>query len=112
MLDVGLNEIRDLHAANIDKAWMGLSGTVVDESQTGLIDGVTASKVAATVVKSDRTNVVTYTLGSGSATANTYREFAVMLDGTVEYNRTTFTGEEHTSNDDIVVRQTFFYKNP
>ena len=111
VLDVGLNKIRDLHASNIDKAWVGTDGSAVSSSQTGLQAGVAASKVSVSITKSDKTNVVNYTLNSATATGNTFREFAAILDGDTEYNRVTFTGIEHTSSDEIVVRQTFFYKN-
>jgi len=108
----GLNRIRDLHADDIDKAWVGTDGTAVAESDTGLIAGVSASKLAVTISSTDKTNVINYTLPSTTATGNTYREFAVIKDGTVEYNRIVFTGLEHTTTDDIIVRQTFFYRNP
>ena len=112
MLLTGLNQIRDLHAANIDKAWMGTDSTAVTEAQTGLQAGVAASKLAVTITSADKTNVVNYTLPSTTGTGSTYREFSAILDGTVEYNRVVFTGLAHTSTDDIIVRQTFFYRNP
>lgn len=112
MLKVGLNKLRDLHDANIDKCWLGTEGTAVTESQTGLQTGVSATKIANTSTTADKTLVVNYTLPSTTATGNTYREFAVILDGTVEYNRVVFTGLGHTSTDDIIIRQTFFYRNP
>jgi len=112
MLGVGLNKIRDLHATNIDKAWMGTDGSAVTEAQTDLQAGVVASKQIVTVTSTDKTNVVNYTLPSTAGTGSTYREFAVIKDGVVAYNRVTFTGAEHTAADDIVVRQTIFYRNP
>ena len=112
ILLVGLNKLRDLHKDNIDKAWVGTDGSAVTESQTGLQSGVSATKIATTITQSDKTNVVNYTLPSTTGTGNTYREFAVIKDGTVEYNRVTFTGISHTANDDIVFRQTFVYRNP
>lgn len=112
MLKVGLNQIRDLHDTDLDKGWMGTDGSAATESQTGLQSGVAATKETVTVTQADKTNVVEYTLESDTGTGNTYREFAVIKDGVVEYNRTTFTGIAHTANDDVVVRQTFFYKNP
>lgn len=112
MLNVGLNKIRDLHASNIDKAWMGTDGSAIDVTQTGLQSGVSASKIAVTVTQSLKTNVINYILDAATATGNTYREFACILDGDTEYNRVTFTGIEHTSSDDIVVRQSIFYRNP
>ena len=112
MLGVGLNKIRDLHAANIDKAWMGTNGSAVTEAQTDLQAGVVASKLAVTITSTDKTNVINYTLPSTAAVGNTFREFAVIKDGVVAYNRVTFTGVEHTVADDIVVRQSIFYRNP
>ena len=112
MLLVGLNQIRDLHSAGIDKAHMGTDGSAVTEAQTGLQTAVVASKLAVTITSSDKTNVINYTLPSTAGTGSTYREFAVIKDGTVEFNRVTFTGVAHTANEDIVIRQTFFYRNP
>ena len=112
MLKVGLNAVRDAHSADIDKAWMGTDGTAPAESQTGLQSGTAATKLAVTIVATDKTNTVSYTLPSTTGTGSTYREFAVIDDGTVEYNRVTFTGIAHTAAEDIIVRQTFFYKNP
>jgi len=113
MLQNGLNRIRDLHATDIDYAWMGTSGTASSESQTGLIAPVIVSKVATTEVSTDKQNVFNYTLVSTTGTSNTYREFAIMhSSGTIEQSRVTFTGIEHTNADDIVVRQTIFYRNP
>ena len=111
-LSVGLNKIRDLHSATIDKAWLGTDGSAVSESQIGLQAGVTASKATVTIVASDKTNVVNYTLVSTTAVGVTVREFAIIDDGVVEYNRVTFTGASHTSADEIVVRQSLFYRNP
>ena len=112
ILLVGLNKIRDLHKDSIDKAQMGTDGSTVTEAQTGLQTAVAASKLDVTITQSDKTNVINYTLPSTTGTGNTYREFAVIDDGTVVYNRITFTGIDHTSSDDIVVRQTFVYRNP
>lgn len=112
ILKVGLNEIRDLHKDNIDKAWMGTDGSTVNEAQTGLQSGVSATKIDVTTSQSDKTNVVNYTLPTTSGVGNTYREFAIIKDGVVEYNRIPFTGIEHTANDDIVVQLTVFYRNP
>lgn len=112
ILDIGLNKIRDLHDSNIDKCWMGTDGSAVTASQTTLVAGVSASKIANTSTTADKTLVINYTLLSTVATGNTFREFAVILDGDTEYTRVTLTGIAHTSTDDIVVRQTFFYRNP
>lgn len=112
MLQNGLNKIRDLHAANIDKGWMGTDGSTVEETQTGLQSGESDSKLAVTITSQDKMNVINYTCDKDTAIGNTYREFAVILDGTVEYLRVTFTGIAHAANDDIVVRQSIFYRNP
>ena len=112
MLLVGLNKVRDLNGAGIDKAWLGTASTAVSEAQTGLQSGVTVSKQDVTITTADKTNVINYTLPSTTATGNTYREFAFMLDGDTEYNRVLLTGVAHSANDDVVVRQTVFYRNP
>ena len=111
-LTVGLNAIRDLHAAQIDKAWLGTDGSVVTEAQTGLQAGVDATKIAVTITSSDKQNVINYTCPSTVGVGNTFREVSFIKDGVVEYNRVTFTGIAHTANEDIVIRQTIFYKNP
>lgn len=112
MLLVGLNKIRDLVDTTIDKCHMGTSGAVVTEAQTALQTPVAASKLVSTSTTADKTLVINYTLPSTTGTGSTYREFAFIDDGTVEYNRVTFTGIEHTSTDDIIVRQSIFFKNP
>lgn len=112
MLKEGLNRIRDLHYNDIDYGQMGTNGTAASESQTGLQTAVATSKIAVTLTQADKTNVVNYTCPSTAATGNTFREFVTMKDGTADFNRTVFTGIAHTANDDIVIRQTFFYRNP
>lgn len=112
MLKEGLNSIRDLHAGAITSAQMGTDGTAPSESQTGLQFPITASLLAATVTKEDKTNVVNYTLDSTVATTFTMREFELTESDGTSQNRVTFTGIEHTDNEDIVVRQTIFYRNP
>ncbi len=112
MLTVGLNAIRDLIDATIDKCHMGTDGSIVTEAQTGLQTPVVASKLDSTSTTADKTLVINYTLPSTTATGSTYREFAVIDNGTVEYNRVTFTGIAHTATDDIVVRQSIFFRNP
>ncbi len=112
LLNSGLNKIRDLHAANIDIGWCGTDGSIVTEAQTGLQAGVVASKKTVTIASSDKTNVMNYTLYSTEAVGNTFREFTVTLDGTVEYTRVTFTGVAHTANDDVVIKHSIFYRNP
>jgi len=111
-LQNGINRTRDLVKNDIDKAWVGTSGAAFVETQTGLQTGVAATKIAVTISQSDKTNVINYTLPSTTGTGNTYREFAVIKDGVVEYNRVLVTGLEHTANEDLIFRQTFFYKNP
>lgn len=110
MLNTGLNKIRDLHKANIDKAWLGTDSTAYSESQTGLISGVSATKKDVVITSSDKTNMVEYTLTSAYGTGNTYREFSVIKDGVVEYNRVVTTGLQHTSSEDIIIQTVFTYK--
>lgn len=111
-LTSGLNNIRDLHATSVDKGWLGTSGTAVAESQTGLQAGIAGTKIAITRTYADKTNVFEYTCPSTTSAGSTFREFAIIDDGTVEYNRVVFTGVAHTANDDVIVRQTFYYDNP
>jgi len=80
-----------------------------------LINGIRSSILAVTLTTASQTNVIEYTLLSTIATAQTIREFATInSDGTtsVEFNRRTFTGVLHTDNDDVILRQTFYYRNP
>lgn len=112
MLKVGLNRIRDLHSDDIDKGYVGTDGTAATESQTALQAGVSATKLAIAVATADKVATFTYTLTSGVGTGNTYREFALIKDGTVEYNRVVFTGEAHTANDDMIITQSVYYDNP
>lgn len=115
MLIVGLNKIRDLHAVGITSAWLGTDGTLPVESQTGLQTAIYGSVQGVTITTSQQTNLVEYTCNSAIATSNTFREFSTMYSGagitTIEYNRRTFTGLLHEDNDDIVVKQLFYYMN-
>lgn len=112
LLAEGLNRLRDLHGADIDYGQMGTDGTAATESQTGLIAPISSAKILVTTSTATKTLVVNYTCPSTAATGNTFREFVTMKDGSADYNRITFTGIEHTASDDIVIRQTFFYRNP
>lgn len=113
MLLEGLNRIRDLHYADVDKGQLGTDGTAASESQTGLVTAVGATKLAVTKQQSEKTNTFTYTLPSTTGTGSTYREFEIISDAnSVDYNRITFTGIAHTVNDDLVFTQTISYLNP
>ena len=109
----GLNDIRDLHRAQVDKGELGTDGTAPNESQTDLVAGVGATELAVTITSADKTNVFSYVLLSGVGAGNTYREFKIedSVNG-VNYDRCTFTGVAHTANDDLIVKKTWFYRNP
>jgi len=113
MLKEGLNRIRDLHGADIEKGKMGTDGTAANESQTGLQTGVAASEQDVTVSSADKTNTISYRLDNLTGTSNIYREFGTRNDtDSIDYDRVTFTGIEHTANDDIVITKIINYRNP
>ena len=58
MLLVGLNAIRDLVDATIDKCQMGTDGSVVTEAQTDLQTAVAASKLDNTSTTMDKNLVI------------------------------------------------------
>jgi hypothetical protein len=112
ILQEGLNRIRDLVDTDIDYGWIGTSGTAPLESQTALQNGVEATKQTTTDTTATKTLVINYTCPSTAGTGNTYREWgAISSANTTDYNRMTFTGIEHTENEDIIVRQTFSFRN-
>lgn len=114
ILQEGLNRIRDLHSIDTTECWMGTSGSAVVESQTGLQSGVSVSKQTITITAADKVNTFEYILPSTAGTSTIYRESGLIggTAGTADCNRNTFTGEEHTENDDIIIKQTIFYRNP
>jgi hypothetical protein len=112
ILKIGLNRIRDLHYADVDKGELGTDGTVAYETDTGLITPVAATQSVLTKVSSDVTNTFTYTLLSSAATNQTFREFTTMNSASsINYDRITFTGILHTDNDVITLTKIYVYRN-
>ena len=108
-LDQGFNRIRDLHYDDMDTGFMGTDGTAVVSTQTGLQVAVSASEVTLTKTKSDKSVTTEYKLDAGTATGNTFREYITANGTDLAFNRYVFTGIEHTSADEIVVKNVWFY---
>lgn len=115
MVQGGLNKIRDLHYAAVTAGWMGTSGSALAESQTNLQSGVKVTVSAITKSQADKSNSISYTLMSSAGTARTYREFgSVLVVGTTAtttvYDRNIFTGIYHSSNDEVIVTKSYYYR--
>jgi len=109
----GLNQVRDLHGAVMEKFQLGTDGTAATETQTALQAAVAATKLTPTVTATKKTNTLNYTLPSTTGTGNTYREGgAIDATNSVDIDRVTFTGIAHTAASDIVIRKTYYYRNP
>jgi len=111
ILQEGHNRIRDLHTTDLTNGIMGTASTTVVETQTGLQAPVSASEIALTKTNATKTTTISYTLLSTTGTGVTYREFGTNDGSTTDYDRVIFTGIEHTSADDIVIRKSYYYEN-
>ena len=110
----GLNRIRDMIYADIDKGQLGTGGTASAESDTSLetADATTlltlSSKTTATkLIKFD------FTLPSTGGTTTTYKEFELQKSATpVDYDRIVFTGVSFTNGgtEDLIVSKRYFIK--
>jgi hypothetical protein len=109
ILNQGINKIRDLHYTDMDNGVVGTAGDVVVATQTALIGIVTATEVALTKTQSDKSNSTEYKLLSTVGVGNTYREYSSRNASDLAFNRYVFTGIEHTSADEIIIKNVWFY---
>jgi len=110
----GINRIRDMISADIDKGQLGTGTTAPTENDTGLetedattLLALTAKTTANKTVKFD------YTLLSTGGTSSTYTEFELQKSATpVNYDRIIFTGIAFTSGgtEDLIISKKYFIK--
>lgn len=113
MLREGLNRIRDLIAADINKGQLGTGGTAATENDTGLETADAATLLDITVSTADKLLKADYTLPSTGGTTCTYKEFEVQKSATpVNYDRIVITGIDFTNagSEDIVISKRYFIK--
>lgn len=109
----GINKVRDLVDADIDKGQLGTDGTASAESDTGLVAADATTLLDITTTKSDKQLKIDYTLTSTGGTTTTYKEFEVQQSTTpVNYSRIVFTGIAFTSGgtEDLVFSTRWFYR--
>jgi len=110
ILNQGINRIRDLHYNDMDTGIVGTAGDVVVATQTNLIGAVSVTEATLTKVKSDSAVTSEYKLLSTVGVGNTYREYATYNASDLAFNRYVFTGIEHTSADEIIVKNLWTYE--
>ena len=110
ILTQGINRVRDLHYDDMDTGILGTAGEVVVTSQTDLQSPVSATETTLTKTQSDKSNTAEYKLQSTVGVGNTYREFALYNASDLAFNRYVFTGLGHTSADEIIIKNTWFYE--
>lgn len=109
ILNQGINRIRDLHYDDMDTGIVGSAGDIVVSTQTDLQSPVSATESTLTKTKSDKSNTTEFTLDSSTGVGETYREYATYNASDLAYNRYVFTGIEHTSADEIIIKNTWVY---
>lgn len=109
ILDQGINKIRDLHYNDMDTGIVGTSGAVTVKTMTNLQNPVAVTETTLTKTQTDRSNTTEYKLVSTKGVGNTYREYATLNAADLAFNRYVFTGIAHTSADEIIVKNTWFY---
>ena len=114
MLNEGLNQIRDLIVADIDKGQLGTGTTAPTATDTALETADATTLLALdSVTTSDRMIKFTYTLPNTGGSSVTYTEFELQeSSGPINYDRIVFTGIEFTSggSEDIIVTKKYFIK--
>ena len=114
LLIEGLNRIRDLINADIDKGQLGTGGTASAESDIGLETADATTLLDTTNTVSDKTIKFDYTLVAAGGTTTTYKEFELQKSATpVNYDRIVFTGLAFTSGgtEDIIVSKKYFIRS-
>ena len=109
-LDQGINRIRDLHYDDMDTGVVGTAGDVFVSTQTDLQSPVSATESTLTKTKSNKAVSTEYKLLSTTGVGNTYREYATYNASDLAFNRYVFTGIEHTSADEIIVKNLWTYE--
>ena len=109
----GLNRIRDMINADIDKGQLGTGTNASTEEDTGLqTEDSTSLKTTTNSVASKQINF-TYTLATTEGTTGTYTEFELQKSATpVNYDRVVFTGISFTKNgsEEISVVKRYFIR--
>jgi len=110
----GLNAIRDLISADIDKGQMGTGTAVALASNTALQTPESNSLLTITKTTTDRQVSFNYTLGSTQGTSVTYTEYELQESSTpTNYDRIVFTGLPFTKDgsEDLIISKRYFIRS-
>src|SRR3990167_6662896 len=113
LLIEGINRIRDLISADIDKGQLGTGTSVSTEEDTGLQTADATTNLTITKTSASKQVNFVYTLPSTGGTTTTYREFELRKDATpVNYDRIGFTGISFITNgtEEITVTKRYFIR--
>lgn len=110
LLDVGINQFRDLFVADVYSGIAGTSSSEFLTSQTGLISpDATTEDTTPTFTLSNKTVSVSWIMDALTGNGNTYYEWGIKGDsGNVYYTRTLTAGVPKTQAVQIT-RITVFY---
>lgn len=114
MLKTGLNRVRDLVAADIDRGELGTSGTAPKSTDTDLGTADANSIATLSITKADKQVNANYTLVSTSGSTGTYKEYKNYNNSTSSnYDRIVFTGIGFTTNgtEDLKVTKRYFIQS-
>ena len=114
MLNEGLNKIRDLINADIDKGQLGTGTTASTPTDTALEtpDASTLLTLSSQTV-ADKMIKFIYTLPNTGGTTTTYSEFELQESATpTNFDRIVFTGIAFTSggSEDVIITKKYFIK--
>ncbi len=115
LLNEGLNKIRDLINADIDKGQLGTGTTASAPTDTGLETADATTLLALTSqTTADKMIKFIYTLPNTGGTTTTYTEFELQESATpTNYDRIVFTGLAFTSGgaEDIIITKKYFIQS-
>jgi hypothetical protein len=110
LLNDGINDIRDAHVAIMATVDFGTDGTAATATQTALVTPVVAASITPTVTKAAQAAQLTARMDASTATGYSYREKGVMHTTSTLGTRDTMPTIAHGTNDELIVIDTFFYK--
>ena len=111
VLNVGLNKIKDLMAAEMSSLVLGTDGTEASEADSGVISPVAETEKSIDVVTSDKTINIKYILYSTEGNGNTYKEAGVKFSDGTALDRWTYTPVVKDNTFELHVRKRYFIKN-
>lgn len=114
MLNQGLNQVRDLIYADIDKGQLGTGTTKAVATDTDLETADATTELDTTNTTGDKSIRFDYTLPSTGGSTATYTEFCLLEStGDTEYDRMVFTGVDFTNNgnNNLVISKVYYIRS-